>query len=521
MRALKTPAGTPVLKKHVAPRVPFRGWLFGTSMGGLLALLMLLVFGDVRRRNSEAILDFAVEQEAIASGLAMGLSARLDRVRDAVLWAAGRASCQTPWTPQPSDPFFALQVADQPPVNREPREGQVALSVALDEKRRAYFLLSLSRLRSDLRQMDRPGDVRMLLLPPLSQQFQTLNGRQVSSDLLLQGLRSPSHHIRIPKEIAAELRLPARDALAGLAEVDAGDMGIWAVAVVATARRALDREAQASWRSILAILCAAGLVLLLMMGLQFVQRRELQIEKALEVEAAHRKREEELERANRAATLGALAMGIAHEMSTPLGVIATRAEQLASFASNHDLIKKSAQVIGEQTLRMERVIRGILAMVRGQNPSQSTFSATTIGEHAALLVAHRFAAADVELQLHKANDLPDLRGDQHLLEQALVNLLLNACDASAAQGVVELRVTANGNWAEFAVMDKGIGITEEEARHAMEPFYTTKPEGRGSGLGLAIAQEIVKAHRGSLTLMPRDGGGTTACLRIPIPKGVI
>ena len=66
---------------------------------------------------------------------------------------------------------------------------------------------------------------------------------------------------------------------------------------------------------------------------------------------------------------------------------------------------KSAQVIGEQTLRMERVIRGILAMVRGQNPSQSTFSATTIGEHAALLVAHRFAAADVELQLHKANDL--------------------------------------------------------------------------------------------------------------------
>ncbi|HND10647.1 MAG TPA: hypothetical protein PLY80_09435, partial [Pseudomonadota bacterium] len=156
MRALKTPAGTPVLKKHVAPRVPFRGWLFGTSMGGLLALLMLLVFGDVHRRNSEAILDFAVEQEAIASGLAMGLSARLDRVRDAVLWAAGRASCQTPWTPQPSDPFFALQVADQPPVNREPREGQVALSVALDEKRRAYFLLSLSRLRSDLRQMDRP-----------------------------------------------------------------------------------------------------------------------------------------------------------------------------------------------------------------------------------------------------------------------------------------------------------------------------------------------------------------------------
>lgn len=521
MRFMPNPALAGARAKIAAQRIPTRSWVIGGLMGGLLSLLLLLVFDDVKRRNGEALEDFAVEQEAIASGLAMGLRARLDRVRDAVLWAAERSRCQIPWTPQPSDPFFALQVAESPPSQAPAREGQIALSVAMDDKRRAYFLLSLSRLRSDLRELDRPGDVRMLLLPPNAQHFQTLNGRKVPSTLLLQGLRSPSHHIRIPKEIAQELRLPDREALAGLAEIDAGDMGSWAVAVVATARRALDREAQASWRSILAILGAAGLVLCLMLVLAFVQRRELRIEHALAVEAAHRKREEELERANRAATLGALAMGIAHEMSTPLGVVATRAEQLKSFATNQDLVKKSAQVIGEQTLRMERVIRGILGMVRGQTPSQGTLSPTTIAEHAADLVAHRFAAAEVDLQLHAEPDLPDVRGDQHLLEHAVVNLLLNACDACTAHGLVELRLSGGPDCAEFTVLDNGSGITEEEARHAMEPFYTTKPEGRGSGLGLAIAQEIIKGHRGTLKLMPRPEGGTVAQIRIPVQKGAL
>ena len=295
-------------------------------MGGLLALLMLLVFGDVHRRNSEAILTLQ-EQEAIASGLAMGLSAR-PRSR-AGCGAVGREEpVVRPVDPTAQRSVFRTTSRGSAAHEPGPREGQVALSVALDENRRAYFLLSLSRLRSDLRQNGSSWDVRMLLLPPLSQQFQTLNGRQVSSDLLLQGLRSPSHHIRIPKEIAAE-PVWARDALAGLAGSRCGDMGIWAVAVVATARRALDREAQASWRSILAILCAAGLVLLLMMGPVCAAAR-----------ATDRKRWKWKPRiASGKKSWNAptelpprgIGDGIAHEMSTPLGVIATRAEQLCKL----------------------------------------------------------------------------------------------------------------------------------------------------------------------------------------------
>ncbi len=504
---------------HLPARIPIRGWMIGGLLGGLLLLLTLLVFGDVHRRHSEALEDFSVEQEALASGLAMGLRSQLESVRAAVLGAVERSDCQTQLQHSPSDSFWGLQVATEPLVVHSPTEGQVPLSIALDVKRRAYFSISLASLRTGLRQMDRPGNVRMLLLPPGADKFQTLNGRSVSSTHLIKGLHGPLHHIRIPKDVAEDFRLPPRDAIAGLAEIDAGDMGIWAVAVVATARRALDREAQASWRSLLAIFGSAGLVVVLMLVLATIQRRELRIEKALELEAAHRRQEEELERANRAATLGALAMGIAHELSTPLGVIATRADQLRTFPANQELIKKGAQAISEQTTRIERVMRGILGLVRGQTPSQSRFSARAMARHAAELVAHRFSAARVKLQLKMDERLPGLCGDQHLLEHAVVNLLLNACDACSVDGIVELQVAGEQESVVLTVRDNGSGISEEVARLALAPFFTTKPQGQGSGLGLAIAQEIIKGHRGTLKLMPRDGGGTIAEARIPIQKG--
>ncbi len=513
---LNTPS-SPTL--YFPGRIPIRGWWIGGLMGGLLLLLTLLVFGDVHRRHNEALEDFTVEQKAHANGLAMGLRAQLDSVRSAVLWAVERGDCQTNIRPSPNDPVLGLHVADSPPPSRAVADGQIPLSLAIDENRRAYFSISLQSLRSRLRELDRPGNVRMLLLPPGADMFQTLNGRSVPSSLLLKGLHDPQHHIRIPTDVAESFRLPPGDALAGLAEIDAGDMGIWAVAVVATARRALDREAQASWRSLVAIVGSAGLVLLLMRILAFGQRRELRIEKALELEAAHRRQEEVLERANRAATLGALAIGIAHELSTPLGVIATRADQLRTFPNNQDLIRKSANVISEQTTRIERVMRGIIGLVRGQSPSESKFSAVAIARHAAELVAHRFSAAHVELHLKMEAQMPDIRGDQHLLEHAVVNLLLNACDACDPDGVVELEATTAEESVAFTVRDNGGGISEEVARHVMEPFFTTKPQGQGSGLGLAIAQEIIKSHRGTLTLMPREGGGTTAVARIPIQKG--
>ncbi|MGE5182417.1 MAG: sensor histidine kinase, partial [Acidobacteriota bacterium] len=134
---------------------------------------------------------------------------------------------------------------------------------------------------------------------------------------------------------------------------------------------------------------------------------------------------------------------------------------------------------------------------------------------AAELVAHRFARARVELAVAAGDELPAVRCEPLLFKHALVNLLLNACDASPAGATVHLDVRAEGGEVVFAVTDDGDGIAPADAARAIEPFFTTKPAGKGTGLGLAIAREIASSHRGSLAIAPRDPRGTRAQISVP------
>jgi two-component system sensor histidine kinase AtoS len=103
-----------------------------------------------------------------------------------------------------------------------------------------------------------------------------------------------------------------------------------------------------------------------------------------------------------------------------------------------------------------------------------------------------------------------------MFEQVLVNLLLNACEACKPGGSAELSVRTEDKRVVFSVEDDGVGIGEEAAARATEPFFTTKPE--GTGLGLAITNEIVHHHSGSLVLRARPTGGTQATVELPIAR---
>jgi signal transduction histidine kinase len=131
-------------------------------------------------------------------------------------------------------------------------------------------------------------------------------------------------------------------------------------------------------------------------------------------------------------------------------------------------------------------------------------------------VEHRFEQGGIVLDLELEADLPEVACDVRLFEQVLVNLLLNACDASSEGGRVTLSVHGDRERVDFVVADDGIGISPEVAERATEPFFTTKSEGKGTGLGLAIANEIVKHHCGSLTLSSgAKGRGTRVCVQVP------
>jgi signal transduction histidine kinase len=264
-------------------------------------------------------------------------------------------------------------------------------------------------------------------------------------------------------------------------------------------------------------LVVAGLVLAFGGVALRKQRKELELASALSDADARRARDEQLERENRAATMLTLAAGMAHEVLTPLSVIAGRAEQIGERANGpDDRTQRSVNAILEQSNRIREVVRGFLRFARGDAANFGRVDPERIVRSAVALVEHRFAKAGVRLRVEIDPSIPAVRGEERLLDQALVNLLLNACDACERGGLVEVTATHGDGFVTLAVCDDGIGISAAHAARVVEPFFSTKSSDQGSGLGLAVTNEIVAIHRGTLALEPREPRGTRASIRVPV-----
>jgi signal transduction histidine kinase len=285
------------------------------------------------------------------------------------------------------------------------------------------------------------------------------------------------------------------------------------------ARRPRDRERRSRRRVILAVALAGALVVGFGGLALREQKNELLLARELELASVRQQGDERLARANKAAVLGALAIGVTHEIATPLNVISARAEQLQQRLASDERSARAATIIVEQTQHIDRVIRGLLGLARGTAPAAQRIAPGAIIEGACRLVEHRFADQQVTLVRRVPAELPAVHGDRSLLEHALVNLLLNARDACGPGGTVELAAETRDHQLILAVSDDGVGISSRDIDQAMEPLFTTKAAGQGTGLGLTIAREIVASHRGQLRLAPRTPRGTRAEIALPLLEG--
>lgn len=362
--------------------------------------------------------------------------------------------------------------------------------------------------------LEQPGTFRLFLAPPNESWLIASDGGVVSSAPLRHAFELGVRSVRLERSQARELGLMPRTAMAGIAHVDAGSRGEWGVAAVATAARQRDREGRAFWRFVLGVALATGLVLAFG-GLAFRnERRKLRAQRELAVAAVERRRDEQLARADRIATMGTFAMGVVHEVSTPLGVIMGRAEQLRARSADDERSVHAAQAIISQVDRIQTIVRRFLDVARGGRPLLAQTDPAELVRSAAASVQHRFSKAGVTLTTDAPAGAQAVHCDRPLLEQAIVNLLLNACDACSPGGRVELAMRADDARVAFVVTDDGIGIPAENVVRATDPFFTTKSA--GTGLGLAIASEIAKSHRGELSVTPNGTGrGTRACVEIP------
>ncbi len=215
------------------------------------------------------------------------------------------------------------------------------------------------------------------------------------------------------------------------------------------------------------------------------------------------------------ASVGELAAGISHEIANPLNNIYSLTKLVQRrLPEDDELLQQDVRNIREEAERASRIIRGLLSFSRQAPTNPTDFDCDTWIRDSLALVQH---AAEVR-QLGFASELAadcTVHGDRDLLQQALINLLINAVQASPEGGEIRVRARRVDRRVELTIRDQGPGISAEVADKLFDPFFTTKAEGEGTGLGLSISLGIVEHHDGELRIANADGGGVQVVLTLP------
>lgn len=213
------------------------------------------------------------------------------------------------------------------------------------------------------------------------------------------------------------------------------------------------------------------------------------------------------------ATMGRMVAGIAHEIRNPLSIVKTSAERLARKYNPDDEV---FTYISEEVDKLNEIVTGYLGFARARRRELSPQSMEKIVRRCTLILEPDFQARDVRFIQNIPEDVT-VMGDDKRLQQALLNILLNAVQAVDRGGSIEISVTKDSGSAIVVVKDDGTGIPEKSLREITKPFFTTRE--KGSGLGLSIVANIVSEHNGRLDIDSRVGAGTRVTLRIPLAEG--
>ncbi|MFL9997401.1 ATP-binding protein [Paraburkholderia sediminicola] len=224
----------------------------------------------------------------------------------------------------------------------------------------------------------------------------------------------------------------------------------------------------------------------------------------------------------RVSTVGQLAPSLAHELNQPLTAILsnTQAAQRFMMADHVDLVevREILADIVRDNYRASEVIRHIRSCVRKSDPEVAPLDLASLIREVALLVRNDAIVRGVRVVLDVDNSLPPVQGDSVQLQQVLLNLLLNAFDATEQVPAVDRVVTvtlksAGSNVVCMSVRDCGRGLTSKELEEIFNPFYTSKPQ--GLGLGLSIGRSIIDMHRGRLWAENNVDRGATFFITLP------
>ena len=232
----------------------------------------------------------------------------------------------------------------------------------------------------------------------------------------------------------------------------------------------------------------------------------------------------QLVQAEKIASLGRLAAGVAHEINNPLAGVLIYADILMKELKGNEQGRKDLKEIVSQTLRCKQIVARLLEFSRQSLDERVLFDVNEIIGHCVELLQHQSLFHNVEIILDLHSDLPQILGNPGELEQVITNLMLNATDAMEGRGRITISTQSGLDMKEVVLTfnDTGPGIPPEIKEKIFEPFFTTKPVGVGTGLGLSVVYGVIHRHGGSIEVSSRPETGTTFIIKLPLePPEVI
>src|SRR5579863_706631 len=217
--------------------------------------------------------------------------------------------------------------------------------------------------------------------------------------------------------------------------------------------------------------------------------------------------------ADRLASLGQLAAGVAHEINTPLANVMLVTESLRRKTTD-PWVRGRLDTVSSQVEAAAKIVRGLLDFARRSEAQMASLDLRDVSRDAVEFLKGK-QSENVEYDLRLPAEPVPIWGDRNQLIQVLTNILNNASDAMDGKGTIRIEVRCEDGDAEVEITDTGPGISEEALPHIFEPFYTTKPEGQGTGLGLAICHGIVQTHHGSMVARNLADGGASFLITLP------
>ncbi len=227
------------------------------------------------------------------------------------------------------------------------------------------------------------------------------------------------------------------------------------------------------------------------------------------------KLEQQLIHADRLATIGELAAGVAHELNEPLGSILGFAQLAEKCPDLPEQAGRDIRKIENASLYAREVIKKLMVFARQMPARKTKVSLNAVVEEAFFFLEGRCVKGDIEVVRELAHNLPEITADPAQLKQVLVNLVVNAIQAMPEGGTLTVRTRECDSSVSLVVEDTGSGMDETTIDKIFLPFFTTKDVNEGTGLGLAVVHGIVTAHGGTIDVASQPGHGTRFEIHLP------